>query len=411
MIRRCVVLSFITTAFFVAAAWVITFPAWAQEPVLLARSGPADGFRMPANTGFADSTVDLNNNGQATIRITSLPPLAQRGIWLGDVAAGAVVVSGSGDWLFTDSRLNDEGRVAWTRTFSTADGIYQYDPLNNIDFLWTTAPFGSSGWGSPAVNNSSQLGYRASFANGQVWVSWAAATGELFHAIETGLDPASPYAFLFTPAFNNNRQIAGKARLGGTANSQPDQILRTESNGVATVLAQDADALPGSLFTGFDNSVAFNDGGEVAFIANLTSPSARAVFRTVMEDPQEVAREGENGVASIEFFAPRMNNSGLVVFRAIDDAGNRAIWLADGISVTPLVTAGDVVMTDIGPARIQSPTGGPVFSGGIDVNDNGEVAFVAVLTEPDNANALLGLGLFLQPALSQVIFTDGFEGP
>ena len=66
-------------------------------------------------------------------------------------------------------------------------------------------------------------------------------------------------------------------------------------------------------------------------------------------------------------------------------------------------------MTDVGMARIASPTGGPVFSAGIDINNNGAVAFVAVLTQPEDTSQLVGLGVFLLQSAAEIILQDGFE--
>ncbi|GAB4185589.1 MAG: hypothetical protein Tsb002_09480 [Wenzhouxiangellaceae bacterium] len=384
--------------------------AQVSEAVLVVRSGPDSGFRLPANTGFAESTVALNDQSQLAIRISSLPPQSQRGIWLGNTTQGEVVATGNGDWLFSDVGLNNIGRVVWVQSFSANDGIYQYDPVSDLSFFLTTDPFGSSGWGSVQINQNNQLGYRASFANGRVWTSWAMVGGTQFHAIETGLDPQEPYAFLFTPAFNNQRQIAGKARLGGLEEFRPDQILITEAGQQVSIVAEDTDSDAASPFAGFDNSVAVNDDGAVAFVANIAGATSRGVFRVNADAVVELGRENTGPLGDIEFFAVAMNNSGKVVFRAFDDQGRRAIWLGQGPG-TPqrLIGEDDLVMTDIGPARIQSPTGGPVFSGGVAINNLDEVAFTAVLTEPDNSSALVGLGSFILPPPAELIFSDGFE--
>ena len=129
---------------------------------------------------------------------------------------------------------------------------------------------------------------------------------------------------------DTQRQIAGKVRLGGLGEEQPDQVIRAAAGQVIDVLVEDADSLPGSPFAGFDNGVGFNDNGDVAFVTNLASPAVRAVYRTVNGVPEELAREGQDSIAEIEFFAARMNNPGQVVFRAIDDSGRRAIWMNDG---------------------------------------------------------------------------------
>ena len=96
-------------------------------------------------------------------------------------------------------------------------------------------------------------------------------------------------------------------------------------------------------------------------------------------------------------------------YSAFDQTGFRCIWVGDGDTLRPIVQAGDLVDTDIGPLRIRSAIGGPEFSGGIEINENGDLAFVASLTDPDNPNTERGRGIFVVPARGEVILADGFE--
>ena len=67
--------------------------AIAQQPALLSRSGPLDGFLMPGNSGFANNLVSLNDSGRASIRVTSLRTTGERGIWTGDGVSGQIVAT------------------------------------------------------------------------------------------------------------------------------------------------------------------------------------------------------------------------------------------------------------------------------------------------------------------------------
>ena len=379
--------------------------AIAQQPVLLGRSGPVDGFLMPGNSGFANNLVSLNDSGRASIRVTSLGTTGERGIWTGDGVSGQIVATIDPAFFVTDVNINNDDRLVWAQTESAANGIYAWNPADGAEGLITAQPLGTANWGSVQVNNSDAIGYRATFgAGGRAWVSLAdGAGGAAVHAAESAIQPGSPYGFLFTPSFNAAGQIGGKALLDAGGN----QIILTEPDGTTTVIVEDQGADPASTFSGFDNSPAVNDLGEFGFIAGTTD-GGRGVFISDGATTLELAREGQDGVGDIEFFGPAIDNQGNVVFRAFEDGGRRAIWLAGESGVQRVIGAGDLVQTDLGQARIDSP-GGIEFSGGPAINQTGQIAFVAVLTAPDNVDNVFGLGIFRLDAATEVIFADGFE--
>lgn len=150
-----------------------------------------------------------------------------------------------------------------------------------------------------------------------------------------------------------------------------------------------------------------NDLGQVGFVGTATGQ--RGVWFSVGSSTIQLAGEGDDGVGDIEFFGPAIDNAGRVVFRAFEVGGRRAIWLAEADQVPQrLVGAGDIVDTDLGPARIDSPSG-IEFSGGVAINQSGEVAYIAVLTAPDNVDDVYGLGVFRQAFAAETLCADGFE--
>ena len=91
-----------------------------------------------------------------------------------------------------------------------------------------------------------------------------------------------------------------------------------------------------------------------------------------------------------------MNNEGVVVFRAFDAGGLRAIFAGNGDWLTRVVTENDILPTDLGDARVdQESAGNPVFGGGPTINNAGQVAFTAGLTPPDNNQIEWGTGVFV----------------
>jgi hypothetical protein len=207
------------------------------------------------------------------------------------------------------------------------------------------------------------------------------------------LDPISPYTFLFTPAFNNNRQIAGRVSLSAGR----DQIRIFNASGTSVLIAEDRDSNPASPYTGFDNSASLNDNGEVAFIANLF-PSGRAVIVSdgTPAGTRTIATQGVAPLGNIEFFKPSLNNSGQVAFRAFDSAGLRVIWVGDGTFLTRVVTQNDILPSDLGDARVtQEVASSPVFGGSPEINNNGDVAFNCGLAPPANNQIEWGSGVYV----------------
>lgn len=390
-----------------ALALASSLSALAQTgPVLIGRSGPSDGFLIPANTGFSNNDIALNDAGETSLRLSSIGVAGDRGIWFGDGTTGEVVAMGDPDWFFTDADLNNAAEVVWARTDTPADGVYGWDPVGNTVAFVTSEPLGTSSWSTVRINDAGTLGYRVTFGagGGRAWVSRTAAGVVGIHAAEASIQPGSPWDFLFTPSFNEAGQVAGKAlRVAGG-----NQIIRTEADGSFDVLVSDQAADGVSPFSSFDNSPVVNDNGDVGFIA--TASGQRGVWWSDGTTTVQLAGEGSDGVGDIEFFGPAIDNLGRVVFRAFDaGTGRRAIWLAEaGQAPERLIGAGDLVDTDLGPARIDSPSG-IEFSGGVTINEAGEVAYIAVLTAPDNVNDVFGLGAFRQAFAAELLFADGFE--
>ncbi len=373
-----------------------------EAPELMMRSGAGSAYQIPVGSSWSSKTPSLNNQGQVAMSINVVAPEFNAGVWLGTVDGGEIVdiASGDGD-LYTDVDINDEGQIVWTRNESSQDGILMYDPVEDETVYLTNAPVGASGWSSVAINDQQALSYRSAFGfSGNAWVSWDSEGGDEIHVAETGVDSDSPYAFLFTPSLNNDRRIAGKAAINSF---NTNQIIIADEDGTIETLVEDSELDPDSPFSNFNNSVGFNDHGQVAFVAQLTAGGS-GLFVADSEGWAQYALAGENGVDSFEAFSPVVNNDGLVAFRGFNDSGERAIWLADGETVTAIVTEGDIVDTDLGPARLQSPdeVGGPNFGGTISINDQGQVAFVSLLTDPDSSAVSRGRGVFLvSPEISE----------
>lgn len=375
-------------------------------------SNPGGAFNVPGSWFFSGEDIRLNDNRQVAFHLGVTSGTFQS-VWFGQVTgagptgSGSVVYSSNpaDDAFLSRVGLNNLGRAVWEQNFTGGvPGLYFYNHPTVTSGLLTTQPFGTSSWSSPNVNDSGHVGFRSNFGtNRQAWTSWDPALpgGVVHHAVEAGLNPASPYSFLFTPSFNNARQIAGHVRLGAagaTGSSQPDEVRVFNPDGSSVLIAQDRDANPSSNFSSIDNSVGLNNLGAVAFTVNLFT-GGRAVMRSdgvsTVTIASTAAPVGGVQVTDIEFFAPSLNDAGVVVFRAKDSAGRRAVWVGDGVTLRRVVTHLDLLPSDLGSARVEQNDTSPVFGGAPSINSRGDVAFNAALTPPDNNQIEWGTGVYV----------------
>lgn len=360
---------------------------------LCVNEGP-EVFNLNCNSFFTSGTPTLNNAGQVAIRLNAIGGSDSVGVWFGAVGEGGIVYTSPAGALVSDAVLNNNGRLVFPQTFSAQNGVYFYDAGDDTSGFLTNAPLGSSGWSAPQINDQNDVAYRASFfGSGQIWYSQDADGNAAIHAAEVANTPGSPYSFLFTPSFNNERQIAGKARLAGISGNA-DQIRIFETDGSSVLIAETSALDPNSPFSGFDNSVSLNDHGWVAFIANRVV-GGRGVYVSDGDDVIEIATTDDPDINVIEFFAPSLNNNGLVAFRIRDGENLYAIAVGNGEEWQRVIGQFDPIPTDLGPGQIARQDTSPVFGGGVAINDNGDIAFNASLKPEDTVQIEWGSGVYI----------------
>jgi hypothetical protein len=395
----------IGSALLALTAFAAQLPDYDGSLELQVRSNIVDGFNLPANSSFNSKTPSLADSGRVAVSLGIVGgDVDTVGLWLGGSGSGSLVWSDGSGALISDCSLNNAGLAIFPLTFASTDGLYFYDDSDGSSGLLTNRPIGTSAWTGAEVNGSGAVAFRVSFSGQHGWVSYAGETNPPYHALEIGLDPTSPYWYLYTPSFNDQRLIAGKTSLA--ADHDADQIIICNDAAVCTVLAEDVDADPGSPFSSFQNSVSLTNTGLVAFNAGLVGGGS-GVFLTDGSTVTTIATTAMTEISAIDYFPPRANDHGQVVFRAIDGAGLMAIFVGDGAGLARVATEHDGVPTDLGEGRIDQHDGSVVFGGAPDINNAGDVAFIASLTPADNNQIEWGSGLFI--AYGSLVFSDGFE--
>ena len=363
---------------------------------LCVNEGP-EVFNLNCDSFFTSGTPTLNNAGQVAIRLNAIGGTDSGGVWFGAAGGGGVVYTSPAGALVSDTVLNHHGRLVFPQTFSAQNGVYFYDAGDETSGLLTNAPLGSSGWSAPQINDQNDVAYRASFFGaGQIWYSRDAEGNAAIHAAEVANTPGSPYSFLFTPSFNNERRIAGKVRLAGVSGNA-DQIRIFGTDGSSVLIADTSVLDSNSPFSGFDNSVSLNDHGQVAFIANRVG-GGRGVYVGDGDEVIEIATTDDPDINVIEFFAPSLNNHGLVAFRIRDGENLYAIAVGNGERWQRVIGQFDPVPTDLGPGQIARQDTSPVFGGGVAINDHGDIAFNASLKPEDTVQIEWGSGVFIASA-------------
>lgn len=390
-----------TTALVLAGACAHAQVPEYLAPQLQARSNFSGAFNLPDVAFFTGSTPDINDARQVSIRIGVIGGTESDGLWVGKDGAGSILYFSPDviDSGLSDVTINNAGVAAADQRFTSPAGVVLYDTgamTGGVEY--TQFELGVTGLGTPIIADNGGVGYRGAFGfSGNVFKSQVGAAS-FVHAAEAGVDSGSPYSFLFTANYNANGDIAAKARYGGPGEfgeAQPDRVLLFHPDGSTTRIAEDADALPGSPFSRFDNSVAVSDTGLVAFTATLVG-GGRGVFLSDGSSTVTIATEANPDVSEIEFFRSDVNDSGLVVFRAKDGAGLRAIFVGDGTTLSKIVVEHQLVDTDLGTGQInENNPGDPVFGGGPTINRCGDVAFGAALTPPGQDGVEWGSGVFV----------------
>ena len=391
-----------------------------EAPEIEARSNLLvndEGFNLPPGSSFNSIDPAIDDEGNVAFPVQIVPDEADGhpGVWFGTNGAGGLVWEGPGGGAIISSAspVDHGGSIVFTLSKTAgADGMYVYDPVSGDAARVNTSPVLADYYGSPDINADGVLGYQANFAGGRA----LASTGDgssVIHAADRGLVPDSPYTYLYSPAFNDGRQIAAKVA------TSDDQFTKVEirlfaTDGSSTLILANQATDPTSPYSKFDNSLALNDANVVAVVATRAEDNRRGLVRSDGETTVEIAEVDPAGtIRDIEFFAPAINDAGLVAFRAKDENG-QAIYVGDGESLERVIGDGDPVDTDLGAGQIgQDNSSDPIFSGKPAINARGDIAFIAGLYPAGDNQTEWGSGVFVAKAhvvVDDRVFADGFDG-
>lgn len=391
-----------------------------------------EGWNVPPGTSFNSISANLNDSAQVTFTAGLVPidgdlSRTGAGIWLGGHGEGQFVAiheptSGDPDTAMIISDRPGINLHGWLSYYTSEDGgpytLRRYNPVTGASNPVSLLPITPSSIANPDIGSDRSIGFKGRFGLGYgIALADVSPDAGVLYAVDTNVDAASPYSYVYSPASNDAHRIAVKVSTTSDYSKNEIRIFRgmNDSDLVVADVATDAS----SPFYRFDNGLALSNLGAVAVVVGLVDGNTRAVYRF---DPgpggytaTEIARVESTGtVREIDSFAPAINENGLVVFRG-SDADGQAIFAGDGETLVRVAGKGDLVDTDLGAGQIGQHDTSPVFSGAPAVNNHGDIAFVAGLHPEGDNQQEWGSGVFVAYAErpegepDDIIFRDGFD--
>lgn len=379
-----------------------------------------NGFNLPPGSSFNSVSAVINDEGYVSFPVQVVtdpddPTVSGAGVWHGRDGVGGIVRRHDppNDWISPAVAINSQGKVGYIiHQGGTGYAMWLYDPGDAVSTQVGLLPLTPTSLSSVSLSDEGVLGYQGMFGGSRGFAStraFAAPADSVAHVYDNNLDPGSAYNYLYSPAMNNQRLIAGKVNVGTGADYSKAEIRLFAADGSSERVVADVGLDPSSPFSGFDNGLDVNDQGDVAVMVRLAAGSVRAVYRFDADGATEIARVGAGPITGIDFFAPAINNNGLVAFRA-NDADGQAVYVGDGSSLVRVIGKGDLIETDLGTGRLGQHDSSPVFGGAPGLNDRGDVVAIAGLHPHDNNQVEWGSGVIVAWAVvDDMLFANGFE--
>lgn len=364
----------------------------------------------PGNLLAGSLQVPITLDRQVAFRLQITPEGEGRSaVWWGREGQGRriyVLPEIGVDARTSDPGLNSAGDIAFAVAGASSaahNGIYLMNASDPSQVRIIREPLGVSDWQSLWLNEAGQLGGRALITGSRAYVLLSPKDKgfeAVFLAKENSLDGESPYSFLYSPTLNDRGQMAGVGDLKSADREYYQELRVFNPDGTSTLIAQSRGLEPASpVFRFASVQPALNNKGWLAFQGYVRDSGGRNLATIWLWDGaglKVIAQSGQGDIKEVEAFPPDLNDSGLVVFRAIDSANLRAVWVSDGQTIERVVSEHDVVASDLGPARVdQEQASSPVFAGGPLINARGDITLAAGLAPPENNQEEWGTAVFI----------------
>jgi len=352
---------------------------------------------------LSNTSPSINNRGDVAFKLMAFDGENNQGLWLktNEDANGKIVYTAPEQRFVTEPTLSNSQKIVFNLfDDGITDGLFTLDS-DTLKVEQVLKPEGQDlmHYTYPQILNDGKIFFRGTNENNER-TFFSFTQGNLQKIIAEGIESyGQKSSYLFRLHLNEKGEMVFKRRLGEAGDwdeANGDEIIMLKPNAQngydSTVIARDRDADPNSFYLGFANNATISKNGLVAFTATLEdSHKTLVLFKEGIL--RNLAIEKADEISEIEMFTPKVNEQGLVAFRAKDPQGKRGIFVASTEGIKKLVTEGDLVSTDLGMAKILSNPNYPGFSGEIDMNDNGDIVFTCLLVGA-NDNKEWGTAVF-----------------
>jgi hypothetical protein len=317
--------------------------------------------------------------------------------------------------LYVHSRFHNSGSL--TEVWAPS--------LNNHGLVAARGNSGTSWIGTPDSHHITSgptsdtmhlnnLGIAAYSHGGSIWnfqfgssaptlLTIATANANLINYLDTGvagyLDPVLHRVGLYDPTLNQHFTVveatSGISRVRqadmnsqeqivvkvATASQFHEEIRIYNRDGTFTTVARNKEVDIGSPFIRFGRVLAIGNNGGVAFDA-LTEDGG-AVFVWDGTNYKKFVGPEHDLNLSVHF---RLHQNYLVFLSEFGQGRPSGVFVADGTTVSPIVRGGDVIQTQVGPKAFTAFFHSSTDFWGLSVNDQGQIAFGAVIQDPNNSS-------------------------
>jgi hypothetical protein len=360
-----------------------------KAPEILVRANLRDGYNLPPMSFISNPSPSINNRGDVALKIMGSNGETTQGLWLklDEEENGKIVYFAPEERFMTEPQINNQSKIAFNLyDEGVTDGLFTFDGVSlKVDQVLKPEGQDLIYYTYPQIMNDGKIFFRGTNENNER-TFFSYLNGNLQTIITEGIETyGQKSSYLFRLHLNEKGEMVFKRRLGESGQwdeSNGDEILFLKPNAQngfdSTVIARDRDADPTSFYLGFSNNVTVSKSGLATFTATLED-SHKTLVLYKEGILRNLAIEKADDLSEIEMFTPKVNDQGLVAFRAKDLQGKRGIFIASTFGIKKLIGEGDEIMTDLGMAKILSNPNFPGFSGEIDMNDNGDIVFTCIL--------------------------------
>ena len=387
----------ILTFLVVSQTWASSF----KNFQIIARANNFETYSLPSSSFLNNVTPQINNWGDASFHVVSYQDeKPSHGLFYKSYLdiVGEIVYSAPNQRYISDPSMSGNGNIV----FNQFD-----DGLNDGVFLFNSNTYVTQNFISPKIlelesfsrakiNYKNDVIFRANDNKGDRLLIVKKHDEVPFVLARHGQSiDTDAISYLFEPAIRG-KYIVTKVRYGETRRweeSRPDMLIKWNLDNGTKESVFDTDYDNSSSFKKFLNSVSTSSEGAMVFISE-DSKKKKAIYIQNDNSVKKVIEEGAQDILFIENFSVAINIHEDIAFRAIKKNGRRAIFYIKNNRLSEFISEGDYLPSDEETARIIMKPGFPGFSGGININDNGQIIFHCLI-ESKNGERQMGSAIYI----------------